>query len=245
MPTAPWSVRPRRSNAERRRRRRDDDRAPHAGPRVCARAARRSRGGKLDFEESVESARSRGDDYEVALVAHRHLARLSDPRRRSGVIRTGREGGEILMRLGVIAVPAVLLRPAPAANKDRAAPRGHRLECPYSGNVAYLHLRHSVASPSSSHTSVTCISCVPSPSCPASSVLCEMRHQLSCQAASRSPAPSRQHQNRRARERRAHLGWRHRVLGRLRVPSVHVDLQRDVLSLRLRDVELTAVERPP
>ncbi len=72
---------------------------------------------KLAFERSLESARARGDDYEVALslVA---LARLPTLEDQPVSPEPTREAGEILARLGVIAVPAVLLHPSFPVEKD-------------------------------------------------------------------------------------------------------------------------------
>ena len=62
------------------------------------------------FERSVESARSRGEQYELALslVA---LARLPDAEGHDESRDAAEEGSGILTRLGVIAVPAILLDP--------------------------------------------------------------------------------------------------------------------------------------
>jgi tetratricopeptide (TPR) repeat protein len=65
-------------------------------------------GAKASFEKSLQEARSRRDDYETALslIALGRLGHVTDDPIADASLR---EGGEILERLGVIAVPAMSL----------------------------------------------------------------------------------------------------------------------------------------
>jgi hypothetical protein len=64
------------------------------------------------FEKSLQDARARNDDYEVALtlIALGRLAEMSGNEVASELLA---EGGAILERLGVIAVPAMSLGDRP------------------------------------------------------------------------------------------------------------------------------------